>query len=166
MSMTLNLRRGPEKKLAELNQDDEAAADFVAPEDENDPGFKDGTIIDLDKAWHAIHFLLTKQAAEAALPEGFLLGGAEVGEDLGYGPARLLNPSQVADVQQLLEKLPGDFVRSTLDFSQLAKADIYPLMWDQANPEELEYVSHYFDELRRFVKSAADNNEGVVMAML
>lgn len=51
--------------------------------------------VDLDKAWHAIHYLLTGEADEVPGPLGFLVsGGAPVGAiEVGYGPARAFTSS-------------------------------------------------------------------------
>jgi hypothetical protein len=55
---------------------------------EEDAGSPDD--LDVDKAWHGIHFLLCGQAWESPFPLGFILGGEEVGDvDVGYGPARV-----------------------------------------------------------------------------
>jgi hypothetical protein len=54
-------------------------------------------VVDLHKSWHMFHFLFTGRA-EGGSPPGSLLmeGGEEVGEDLGYGPARLIGPADTA----------------------------------------------------------------------
>jgi hypothetical protein len=53
--------------------------------------------LDLGKSWHAIHYLLTGTGWE--IGEGAagaaILGGDEIGEDGGYGPARVLDPESV-----------------------------------------------------------------------
>ena len=46
--------------------------------------------VDLDKAWHGVHWLLTGSAEESSGPASdAILGGEPVGEDLGYGPAQI-----------------------------------------------------------------------------
>jgi len=54
--------------------------------------FEAGKSLDIDKAWHSIHFLLTGAAWEA---DGLIFGGTEIGEDgddWGYGPPRGFRP--------------------------------------------------------------------------
>lgn len=57
----------------------------------------DETSVDLGKAWHGIHWLLTgsPDSTDDVTSEA-ILGGQPVGEDLGYGPARLLDLSACA----------------------------------------------------------------------
>src|SRR5690348_12146296 len=47
-------------------------------------------LVDVDKAWHCLHFLLTGTAWGGEPPLNFVaIGGTEIGEeDVGYGPAR------------------------------------------------------------------------------
>ena len=44
-------------------------------------------LVDVDKAWHCLHFLLTGTASEGEPPMDFVVrGGTEVGEDMGTAP--------------------------------------------------------------------------------
>ena len=69
-----------------------------------------GGEIDLDKAWHGIHFLLTGSAWEGDEPLGYLIAaGQPVGdEDVGYGPARVLRPKEVAQLDAALAAISLD----------------------------------------------------------
>ena len=57
----------------------------------------EGTYHDLDKAWHGIHYLLTKSAWDGEPPLNFLLlGGKEVpGVIVGNNPARFFSAVEV-----------------------------------------------------------------------
>lgn len=52
--------------------------------------------IDLDKTWHALHYLFTGTAWAGDFPACFLVSSGEpVGDvDVGYGPARSFTPAQ------------------------------------------------------------------------
>jgi hypothetical protein len=55
--------------------------------------------LDLHKHWHILHFALTGSVEEVPGPAGdALLGGEELGEDLGYGPLRVLSVERVQAV--------------------------------------------------------------------
>jgi Domain of unknown function (DUF1877) len=55
--------------------------------------------IDIDKAWHGIHYLLCGKANPGAEPLSWaVLGGEEIGEEIGYGPARFLEPEHVHSI--------------------------------------------------------------------
>lgn len=166
MSMILQMRRCSPNALAALSDDESAAHAFVSPTDDSDPAFGDGSIMDLGKAWHAIHFLLTKTAWEMPKPAGSLLAGAEVGADFGYGPATILSASEVVKFTDLLAGLPEDFVQSELDFDTLHAADIYPFIWDRKDPTDIEYTSFFFDRLKKFVAEAASRGEGIAKIMI
>ena len=92
MSMIGNYRRLPEEQLAALQADATRVPAFLY-NDVTDPSHH----LDIDKAWHAIHFLLNGQTWEGtgALYDA-VLGGHVLGEvDVGYGPARCLSASEV-----------------------------------------------------------------------
>ena len=47
--------------------------------------------VDLDKAWHGIHYLLTGSVeSNKTLASKVIMGGEDIGPDRGYGPARCL----------------------------------------------------------------------------
>ena len=91
MSMICNLRQVEAAEIDNLLAHPEHVGDVL---DSNEAG--PGGELDLDKAWHGIHFLLTGSAWEGEEPLCYLLaGGQEVGdEDVGYGPARVLRPRE------------------------------------------------------------------------
>ena len=76
--------------ISQLKSNPDDVIKFVFPEDEDaDPDNR----VDLDKAWHCIHFMLTGSTYDVTQPlGGAVLGGDGVGDDLGYGPARILDP--------------------------------------------------------------------------
>ena len=55
-----------------------------------------GDELEVDKAWHGLHFLLTGSAWEGSfswIP--VVAGGSEVGDNLGYGPRWSLTSANV-----------------------------------------------------------------------
>jgi hypothetical protein len=53
----------------------------------------------LEKSCQAIHFLLNGDPWSSAGPYGkVILGGQHIGQDSGYGPAKLLTPTEVRDL--------------------------------------------------------------------
>src|SRR5262245_1240188 len=92
-----------EDTLTRLRLQPETIADFLYPEDgEGEPP----NSLDVDKSWHGIHYVLTGEADGGKEPWSLaVLGGEEIGDDLGYGPARFLTPTQVAAVSQALSSL-------------------------------------------------------------
>ena len=97
--------------------------------------------LSIDKAWHAIHFLLTGDRWAGAVPlRNAVLGGTPLGNfDVGYGPARFLTPDEVKKVAAALSEISPDELQARCDFSVMTEADIYPSSWEDAE-EELEYI--------------------------
>lgn len=56
--------------------------------------------VDVDKAWHAIHFLLNDDSWQGVLPLfNVVLGGTRLAKTMVYGPARYLLPVEVSASQ-------------------------------------------------------------------
>ncbi|SCL12886.1 YfbM family protein [Micromonospora inyonensis] len=123
--------------------------------------------LDLDKAWHAIHYLLAGAAWETTTGAGeAILGGDPIGSDVGYGSARLLGPAQVRAVAAGLEPVTVGTLRSRYDSAALGAADIYPDIWDDDEEEFDTYLAPYVDELRSFYLAAAGAGEAVLLAVV
>jgi hypothetical protein len=120
--------------------------------------------IDVDKAWHAIHFLLTGDpyGGEEPLCHAVLGGTVIEDVDLDYGPPRYLTPEQVAEVAAALRELPEKELRDRFDPRRLREADIYPGPWDDEEAD-WEYVLHWYGELVRFFGKAAESGDVVIL---
>ncbi|MBP2543926.1 YfbM family protein [Acinetobacter guillouiae] len=120
--------------------------------------------LDLDKAWHAIHFILNGDSygEQGPLAKVFF-GGEEIGEDLGIGPARYLTAEQVKQVVTAIEQVSDHQFSSQYDIEALDQADIYPNMWDEDSEEGLKYILPYFQDLKKFYQEAAFRNQAVLI---
>lgn len=133
---------------------------FLYPEDGD---AEPGRHMDLDKAWHAIHFTLNGKAWEGEEPLSLaVLGGEEVGEDLGYGPARYLIPEQVNAVSTALSDITPEIFGGQFNHAVLAAAGIYPEIWEDEGAGSLEYVLPFYDALRTFYRSAAERGDAIL----
>ncbi len=76
--------------LGQLQKAPDLIEEYLYPDDgDSEPP----NYIDLDKAWHGVHYLLTGQADGGELPHSLAVtGGEEFGPEVGYGPARFLIP--------------------------------------------------------------------------
>ena len=123
-------------------------------------------LLDIDKAWHAIHFVLTDEVWEvpADKPLSYVvLGGHPVNdEDMGYGPARLLEKDMVKKLAELLEDWDKAAFRAKFHVKDMIENEVYPVTNNENEEEFFEYVWFYFLELKKFFKEAADNNEYIV----
>lgn len=134
-----------------------------------DADHPDDARLDIDKSWHAIHFLLNGTAWEGAGPfADVVLGGQEIGdEDVGYGPARGLTPDEVQRIAAALATVSEEELWSRFDPAKLAEAEIYPKGWDAYDPSEDEsskaYLLGYYAELRAFFRRAAEAGDALVV---
>lgn len=126
----------------------------------------DDKMLDIDKAWHAIHFILTGEAWEFD-EDNFLtqlvLGGKPVNDDdMGYGPARLLTKDIVAPLADALGQWEEDVFREKFDLKAMIENNVYPVMDDEDEEQFFEYVWFYFREVKKFFRQAADQGENVI----
>ena len=121
--------------------------------------------VNLEKAWHGLHFLLTGSAFEGEEPLCFLLkGGEPVGEhDLDYGPPRLFRPDAVARLNGALTPISGDALWSRFDRARLEEVEIYPSIWDEPEEDLREEYLYYFEQLKAFVRQASDEQKALIV---
>ena len=125
----------------------------------------DETSVDLDKAWHGIHWLLTgSQDSTDDVTSEVIFGGEPVGEDLGYGPARVLDPERVRAVASVLRALPAHELRRRVDLKAMSAAGLYPDIWDEADVFD-EYLAPVYDQLRAFYVDAAQEGQAVIQTI-
>ncbi|MES3035274.1 MAG: YfbM family protein [Gemmatimonadota bacterium] len=118
---------------------------------------------DVDKAWHAIHFMLAGDPDGGEAPAAsVVLGGVEVGEDLGYGPARLLTSEEVREIGLFLQGMPPEQFSLRYAPAEMDAAEIYPVVWVEDGEEGREYVAHAYERLRKFYLEAAARGDSVV----
>jgi Domain of unknown function (DUF1877) len=120
------------------------------------------TRLDLDKAWHGIHFLLCQRADEAPPPLGnAVLGGTEIGPDQGYGPVRYVTPEEVAEVAAAVTKVDDTQLRCNWQPQRLTEKQIYPGGWEEA--ESLDWLIDSLAQLRSFYAEAAKSGSAVLI---
>jgi hypothetical protein len=119
--------------------------------------------LNLEKSWHVLHFLLTGKTEDAPPPLGnAILGGKEIGDDLGYGPARFLTSQQVREVAAALITISNDDLASRFDLDAMLAAHIYPVR----DESELELAQHYFDYLSRYYADAAARGNAMLLYVI
>ncbi len=157
MGMNATIRRLSEEDLSRLYDEPELLPDYLGAGRTPD-GFGPFVDLDLEEAWHAIHFLLTGSAWDGKPPLNFVAtGGKELGEDHGYGPARSLSATQVRRLAAALDKYPTEALLQRFDPRALTAADVYPGIWSRPAEDEdtRRYVAAHYDELRKFVMEGA-----------
>ena len=152
-------------QLANVLDDGALANELLWDEDEDGYGDEVDGRLDLDKAWHGVHYLLTGTAWEAGDPlAAAVLGGREVGDDDGYGPPRLLEADLVRTVADALAAVDDADLRARFDPAEMQRLDIYPQVWDEDGILD-DYLMPNVDELRRFYAGAAAAGAAVLLCM-
>ena len=122
---------------------------------------------DADKAWHGLHYLLTKTAWGGEPPLDFIaVGGTPVGdEDVGYGPARVFTSAQVRQIHAALAPIDAAWLRARFDPEEMKRLDIYPDIWDRDADEDdtLGYCLENYVALKAFIADATQRGVGLVV---
>lgn len=150
---------------AKLSKHPERMEEFLFPDDDLDSSGNE--TVDLDKMWHALHFLLSGEAWEGQAPGSqVIMGGEATGPDLGYGPPGLISPSEVSTINTFLQTLPADYIQQKFDPQLLGQNEIYPNIWGGMDADEtgemIDELQGYLDELSAFYRKAAENGWGVI----
>lgn len=147
--------------LARLRAEDDSIEEYLYPEDgDSEPP----NSIDIDKAWHGIHYLLTGQAEGGGGPEALaVFGGEEFGPEVGYGPARFLSPEQVAAVAAALSQITPEALAARYNPKDMSEKNIYLTpMWERDGAEALDYALEYYQQLPVFYRDAASRGDAVI----
>lgn len=120
-----------------------------------------GRVAYLDKAWHAIHFVLNQSAWEGEPPWNWAIFGGEPVSDDEDAP-RHVPADHVRQIAAALATLPADEFARRYDAQALADADIYPdVIWLRDGDEAKDYVVTYYAELIGFYAAAAARGDSV-----
>jgi hypothetical protein len=158
MSMIGNFLQLSSAELETLIADPSSVEAFIYPEGD---GCNNG--IDVDKAWHGIHFLLTGDAWGGEPPlANVVLGGTEIGDDVGYGPARYLTADEVRAAADALKDIAPDVLRSRYVAMDLSENEIYPEIWDDPDDDAIGYLMSCYQTLRDYYIDASANKNAML----
>ena len=123
---------------------------------------------DIDKAWQAIHYILTETVNSGYYPRSFLLlGGDQIGTiDLGYGPARAFKSDQVKEIYDMLISFNTKRARKFLNLEGLTSYSIYVynnLKPEQMDEDEKTHIFSHFERMKHFIETLSDENAGMII---
>jgi Domain of unknown function (DUF1877) len=151
--------------------------------------------LSLEKSWHMLHYLFTGHVGtwhsgellsseveagevyeifapdrlydERHEPGNLLLSGEELGENVGYGPARLHDQSKTSDFSRFLAGQDLARLRAHTDFDAMNRAGVLygaRESGDEALHQMLhEEIALYFQLLRDYVRAMADKGNGLMV---
>jgi hypothetical protein len=145
-----------------------------------DKNIPSAEVIDLDKAWAGIDWLLsrleTSDATAHIAGSGFQLirsvapsivgkgGTEEPSLQAGYGPAKLLSVEQVRKLSHYLLEVSTDSLRKAFDGPAMDDAKVYPQFWTREGSQIVEdYLLPHFEILKEFIGRAAEGNQAVLV---
>jgi hypothetical protein len=128
------------------------------------------SFVDVDKAWHCLHFLLTGTAWDGEPPLNFVAGGGTpVGdEDVGYGPARAFPSAELRSIADALDRIDRDDLSRRFDGARMDALEIYPNVgsWNEVDPESDDsfgYFSGAFDAVKALAQKGRSVGLGLVV---
>jgi len=120
-------------------------------------------VLSLDKNWHLLHYLLARDPWKGPLPQATLMGGDPLGTvDVGYGPARLVQPEQISDFLAYLHTLDKQAYASDVTSQELEEQEIYGA-YPEWTPRDAEDLWEYIEDMKSFFQAATTNNECIIL---
>jgi hypothetical protein len=120
----------------------------------------------IEKSWHAIHFVLNGDPWKGSgLLFNTVLGGKEIGEDMGYGRARYLDPFVVVQTSTALDRMTDDEFKKKARAADFSGKDIY-VYGDQLSGDDFEELVYFFQQIRAFFHAVADKGNGILLGIV
>lgn len=129
---------------------------------------EDDTMVDIDKMWDVLHFVLTGQSASDPI-EGDLLSEAVVGERViaeenfvGLSPN-----TRVKEIAAALDKVKLESLLADFSMDKCKAADLYPNIWDYEDEKDLviEEIIMYFQAMKKLYHQAARKGLGILVSI-
>ena len=130
---------------------------------------EDELLLDIDKMWDVLHFVLTGVSADHRIDDNPLsqavLGVTSI-EDLSDYMA-YTEYSQIADIVAALEQFDMEEALESFDMAACKEAELYPNIWDYDEEEEeiRDELLHDFEQMKRFYKQVLDANGHVLVSI-
>lgn len=121
--------------------------------------------LDLEKLWHILHYLFTGHVGPANAPGDLLLTGEGLGEDVGYGPARLHGPTETRDFRRFLDTQDLPRLQARVNRLDMRRLGVYPAPLERDSEYEGQVrdgVAFYFPQLRDYVRRMSDKGNGLL----
>lgn len=130
---------------------------------------EDEFLLDIDKMWDALHFVLTGVGADHRIDDNPLsqavLGVTSI-ENLSEYMA-YTEHSKIADIVAALEQFDMEQALESFDMKACKEAELYPNIWDYDEEEEeiIDELLHDFEQMKRFYKQVLEANGHVLVSI-
>ena len=152
------------KELKAMGSEEEEILESV--EEWNDD---DELLLDIDKMWDVLHFLLTGVGTEHRIDDNPLsqavLGVTSI-EDLSEYMA-YTEHSKIVDILVALEQFDMEQALESFDMKACKEAELYPNIWDYDEEEEeiKDEILHDFEQMKVFYKKVLEAKGHVVVTI-
>jgi hypothetical protein len=124
--------------------------------------------LNLEKSWHILHYLVTGHTDDFNAPGDALLTGEPLGEDVGYGPARLHDETATQQFGRILETLDLTQLQARVNLREMKRLRVYSMPMGPGSDAEYENelraeVANYFPLLRDYVVRMSEKHDGLLI---
>ncbi|MEG3147004.1 DUF1877 family protein [Sphingomonas sp. RT2P30] len=162
MGMVAYLRPATSEEVAALAADPDLLASFMFE--------GEGGTIDFDKAWHALHFMLTGNSGRTDSPASILATDDEhlLGTDeFGLGGYWLILPQQVKAFATELAGITDDDLAGRFDPTAMVDQHVYLSdMFAEEGSDALPYIMQGIPALRELTLKAGDEDAYIVGSLM
>lgn len=126
----------------------------------------DAASVDIDKAWHGVHWLLTGSAEPSqGIASQVIFGGQPMGDDPEDSLGQLQDAPLVTAISAFLQTLSDDDLKARFNPADMERADIYPSgIWGEDRILE-EYLLPAVARLKDFYAKAASSGDWVIACL-
>ena len=130
---------------------------------------EDELLLDIDKMWDVLHFVLTGVSTDHRIDDNPLsqavLGVTSI-EDLSDYMA-YTEHSQIADIVAALEQFDMEQALESFDMKACKEAELYPNIWDydEEKDEIIEEILDYFEQMKGFYKKVLESTGHVMITI-
>ena len=126
-------------------------------------------LLDLDKMWDALHFVLTGASASEPIKDNYfseaILGISHIEEAEDF--IAFTEKSRIKDILLALDNFDIEKAMESFSMEECKKANIYPDIWDyEEESEEIEEeIIDYFQNMKGFYRKILEVNGNVLITI-
>ena len=130
---------------------------------------EDELLLDIDKMWDVLHFVLTGVSTDHRIADNPLsqaVLGITAVEELSANLA-YTEHDKLADIVAALEQFDMEEALESFDMAACKEAELYPDIWDYDEEEEeiRDELLHDFEQMKRFYKQVLEANRHVLVSI-
>jgi hypothetical protein len=124
--------------------------------------------LELEKSWHILHYLFTGHIDASHSPGDVLMNGDALGDDVGYGPARLHDEKQTQEFARFLKSIDPARLQERVNYQEMSRVGVYSMPLGHGSDEEFNAelraeIASYFPALRDYVGNTAEKHGGLLI---